>query len=255
MNFRSFYRIFFCARCLAIISQHKCAKVTATLSIFFIGLGATAQTHVENTEQLREKIVRFLTDEYMVKDVAKVDIKLSNLDNRLQLAACAEHISFRLQDPTQMGGNVSVQVVCNGQHSWTILIPLLAKIYRPVATAGRNLQKGEVIAASDLTTDIKDIGEYRMGFVLNANDIINKEVKYPIVKGSAFRNSSLSTPLVIKRGDEVSLEAGAGSLKVVTKATAVSDGRVGQQIRVKNTKSERIINAKVVAAGKVQSIL
>jgi flagella basal body P-ring formation protein FlgA len=65
----------------------------------------------------------------------------------------------------------------------------------------------------------------------------------------------LDAPLVIKRGDTVSMEANIGGITVKTSGTAISDGRIGQQIRVKNNQSARVINAKVIGSGQVQSVL
>ena len=124
-----------------------------------------------------------------------------------------------------------------------------------MAVAGRNLVRGEQISAADVALEVREVSQYRQGFVLVAEDIVGKEVKYAVTKGEAFRTSVLNSPLMIKRGDEVSVEAVAGSIRVVTNGTAVSDGRMGQQIRVKNNQSERIVNARVVGPGKVQSIL
>ena len=99
------------------------------------------------------------------------------------------------------------------------------------------------------------MSQYRQGYSINIDDIVGKEVKYTINKGDAFRTSMLDAPLAIKRGDEVVMEASIGSIRVSSNGTAISDGRIGQQIRVKNNQSERVINARVVGPGKVASIL
>lgn len=255
MKFRSFYRIFFC-------KKMHCASKQVTRSIGLIGAlalclsqNANAQAPIENIGQLRSQVAQFLTDEYTKAQAVKVDIKVGNLDNRLHLTKCDQSLSLILKDSANSGGNINVEVACRGVSAWTILVPALARVYRSVAVAGRNLQRGDVISAGDLTTDIKDVSDFRMGFCLTPDAIIGKEVKYTVNKGETFRNSALDAPLVIKRGDTVSMEASAGEISVRTSGTAVSDGRIGQQIRVKNNQSARVINAKVVGPGQVQSIL
>jgi flagella basal body P-ring formation protein FlgA len=124
-----------------------------------------------------------------------------------------------------------------------------------VAIANRNLARGEVITENDLATEVKDVSNFRMGFALTPDALIGKETKFAINKGEAFRNSALAAPLVIRRGDTVSMESTVGDISVRTNGTAISDGRIGQQIRVKNLQSARVINVRVVASGKVQSIL
>jgi flagella basal body P-ring formation protein FlgA len=255
MKFRSFYRIFFCKK------KHYAAKHIirsiglAGIATLCLSESANAQAPIENIALIRSQVAQFLTDAYTKADAVKVDVKVGNLDSRLRLAKCDQSLLLILKDTTNSGGNVNVEVACKGTSAWTILVPALAKVYRSVAVAGRNLQRGDVISANDLSTDIKDVSDFRMGFCLTPDAIIGKEVKYTVNKGETFRNSALDAPLVIKRGDTVSMEASAGEISVKTSGTAVSDGRIGQQIRVKNNQSARVINAKVVGPGQVQSIL
>lgn len=255
MKFRSFYRIFFCKKKHCAAKQVIRSMLLACVAALSLSESANAQAPIENIAQLRSQVAQFLTDEYSKTQAVKVDVKVGNLDNRLRLAKCDQNLLLILKDTTNSGGNINVEVACKGSSAWTILVPALARVYRSVAVAGRNLQRGDVISANDLATDIKDVSDFRMGFCLTPDALVGKEVKYNINKGETFRNSALDAPLVIKRGDTVSMEASAGEISVRTSGTAVSDGRVGQQIRVKNNQSARVINAKVVGPGQVQSIL
>lgn len=255
MKFRSFYRIFFCKKMnLASKQVIKSIGLACTLALC-LSQSANAQAPVENIEQLRSKVAQFLTDEYMKTQPVRVTVKVGNLDTRLRLAKCDQNLALVLKDPTSSGGNINVEVSCKAASAWTILVPALARVYRPVAIASRNLDRGEIVNEGDLTTDIKDVSDFRMGFCLTADAIVGKEVKFTINKGDTFRTSALDAPLVIKRGDAVSMEARAGEISVKTNGTAISDGRVGQQIRVKNNQSARIVNARVIGPGKVQGIM
>ncbi len=255
MNFRSFYRIFFFKK-----NAKPLKQVFGSLgltSVVAIGLcqSANAQAPTESIEGIRSKVAQFLTDEYSHTNAERVEVRVGNLDSRLRLAKCSQNLTLNLKDSSRTGGNINVQVSCSTGSAWTILVPAQTKVYRSVAVAGRNLQRGDLVSAADLSSEIKDVGDLRIGFALTPETIIGKEIKFAVNKGEVFRNSALDAPLVIRRGDTVSMESNAGGISVKTSATAVSDGRIGQQIRVKNNQSARIINAKVVEAGKVQSIL
>lgn len=255
MKFRSFYRIFFFKTADMLMKRGISRIIWLWIASTCLSQSANAQAPIENIGQLQSRVAQFLTDEYTKTQAVKVEVKVGNLDNRLRLARCDQPLALSLKDATNNGGNVNVQVACKGTTSWTILVPALAKVYRSVAVASRTLQRGDVVNESDLSTDVKEVSEFRFGFALTPEAIVGKEVKFTVNKGEAFRNSALDAPLVIKRGDTVSMEAAAGEISVRTNGTAVTDGRIGQQIRVKNNQSARIINAKVVGAGKVQSIM
>ncbi len=255
MNFRSFYRIFFFKKTAKPQKQAFSRLGWASLIALCMCQSANAQAPIESIEGIRSKVAQFLTDEYSHTNAEKVEVRVGNLDSRLRLSKCSQDLTLNLKDSSKTGGNINVQVSCSASISWTILVPAQAKVYRSVALAGRNLQRGDLVSAADLSSEIRDVGDLRMGFALTPEAIIGKEIKFAVNKGETFRNSALDAPLVIKRGDLVSMESSAGEISVKTSATAVSDGRIGQQIRVKNNQSARIINAKVVGAGKVQSIL
>ena len=255
MKFRSLYRIFFFQTAAVPIQRAISRVVWLCASMLCLSQSANAQAPIENIAQIQSQVAQFLTDEYTKTHAVKVEVKVGKLDYRLRLMRCDKSLSFTLKDPLNGGGNVSVQVACKGTASWTILVPALAKVYRSVAVASRTLQRGDIVNDSDLTTDIRDVSEFRLGFTLTPEAILGKEVKYSVNKGEAFRNSALDDPLVIKRGDTVAMEAATGGISVRTNGTAVTDGRMGQQIRVKNNQSTRIINAKVIGAGRVQTIM
>lgn len=263
MNFRSFYRTFFFIETPLnqglIRTMGNLAFVMLSLyphgSEAQSGNPQTAAAAIENIEQLRRDTATFVAEEYRNSSASKVDVKVGGLDPRLHLAKCEQPIAYKLQDALGNGGSISIQLTCPGLSRWTILVPAQAIVYRPMAVASRNLQRGELVSDGDIEVSILDAGQYRQGYTSKPEDIIGKEIKYPVAKGDAFRESMLDAPLAIKRGDEVSVEALAGSIRVVTTGTAVSDGRIGQKIRIKNNQSAKILSATVISAGKVQSIL
>lgn len=255
MKFRSFYRVFFLKNIKLFPNALKIALCGSLLLTSLLTQTAKAQAAIEDIEQLRQKVAQFISGEYQQTKATKIDVLVGKHDSRLRLARCEHALVFNLQDTSGSGGNVNVQVNCTAGSRWTILVPAVATVFRPMAIAGRNLQKGDVVGRDDLNTEARDMSQYRQGFLLMADDIVGKEVRYPITKGDAIRTSALGPPLVIKRGDEVTIESAGGAIQVVTNGTALNDGRIGQQIRVKNNQSERIVNAKVIGSGKVQSIL
>ena len=57
---------------------------------------------------------------------------------------------------------------------------------------------------------------------------------------------------VISKGDQVVITARSGTLSVRMPGEALSNGRMAEQIRVKNLNSRRVIKAQVIAPGQVE---
>ena len=56
---------------------------------------------------------------------------------------------------------------------------------------------------------------------------------------------------LVCRNDSVLIRAGQSGLAIVTTGKALSDGAIGDEIRVQNSKSKRIIDGVITAVGEV----
>lgn len=74
----------------------------------------------------------------------------------------------------------------------------------------------------------------------------------PVGTGQPFRMGVLEQMPTIARGDVVTLEYLGKALRLSTKAKALADAHLGQQIEVQNLQSQRTVVAVVVGSNKVQ---
>jgi flagella basal body P-ring formation protein FlgA len=221
---------------------------------FFLLSSASSTAQSYSALTLKQEVAKFLASFYAQEQHERLDIKVGNLDNRLRLEFCLEPITFNLQDPTGLGGNISVQVRCPLPDGWAVHVPAQVMIYRHIPVAVRNINRGEYIKESHLTNSVVNVSSIRQGYALNPTHIVGKEAKRNIGQGEAFKISSLDAPTAIKRGETVTLQAQAGGIKVISSGIALADGRLGQKIRVRNSSSERVVTGVVLNQGLVQTL-
>ena len=221
--------------------------------VLFIGLPNPALASIYPLNQLKQDITQFLAKAYSAPPHQRIDIRVSNLDNRLRLASCASGPAFILQDSSGNGGNISVKAECKSGKSWSVHVPVQVNIYREIPVAQGNIARGEVISQAHIGFQLVNISSIRQRFLVDTHDIIGKEAKRNISQGEPFKTALLDAPTAVKRGELVTLEALAGSIKVSSAGTAMADGRIGQKIRVRNSSSERIISGVVISQGVVQT--
>ena len=224
------------------------------LCLLLSGLSLSASGQIYPLPQLKHDIASFLAADYKQTPHERIDINVSNLDNRLRLARCGQPIEFINQDQSGFGGNISVKAMCDGGKTWSVHVPAQVTIYREIAIAGRDIARGEVISHAHITSNLVNISSIRQAFLPDADAVIGQEAKRNIGKGEPFRTAVLDAPTAVKRGELVTLESLAGSIKVSSTGTAMADGRIGQKIRVRNNSSERIISGVVVRQGLVQTL-
>ena len=77
-------------------------------------------------------------------------------------------------------------------------------------------------------------------------DLENAEVVRDIPAGTALRSSDVRRALMVKQGQLVMLTISKGSsFAIVARVEALQDGRLGDQIRLKNPESGRLLSGVV----------
>lgn len=210
-------------------------------------------------EQLRSQVEAFLQremrDEFPETAEQTLEITVANLDPRLQLAQCAEEVRHSITSPRPYGTNVSVKAHCPGARPWTIYVPARIDVYAPIAVATHSLERGSVLTQADVTLNLMNTSQAGAGHVRDLDQVVGKELKRPLRAGEPVRLSHVKAPQVVRKGDRVVLEARGGAVSVVTSGRALANGQVGDQIQVQNEKSQRVVDAEVVAPGRVRVAL
>lgn len=231
-------------------------------ALIFPGLAAYAQPQGNQYEaigQLQQAVYHFIEDEMPVvtqgRSVESTKIDVRRIDPRLRLTKCDEPLTHQLMQNRNVGGNLTVKSSCVGSTPWSIYTSAKVQMISPILVANRQLSRGDTLSEADIRLESRDTNSISYGFITDMETAVGMEVKRHIREGEALRKSQLVEPLAVLKGDNVIIEAVTDAISVVAPGEALSNGRTGQQIKVRNTKSERVIRAKVVGPGKVQVIL
>ena len=184
-----------------------------------------------------------------------VNISVNKFDSRLKLAKCDDALTHQLLNRDKNGGHVTVQTRCEGLQPWSVYVPAEVTIEELVAVAKTDILRGTLLTLAHLELQPKKSSGRSQTGATNLQALVGKQLKQSLRQGEKIRLSGLINPTTIKRGDFVSVVASSGTITVVTRGTAMSAGRVGEQIRVKNNKTERVIKGQIMAPGKVRVIL
>lgn len=214
-----------------------------------------AEAAPQDLNALRADVKRFLEAHYRIDEVKRAKVTVGRLDSRLRLKACQQPLALSVNDEARGGGNLTVHTRCPGPVAWALYVPAQVAVYREVAVATRSLGRGHRISAGDVELELRDTGQLRQGFVVAVSSALGKELRRPLKAGEPIRLGLLTEPTVVERGDQVRLRAQTGTISVNTTGTALSSGRVGEQVRVRNDRSERVIRGRVTGPGEVEVTL
>lgn len=230
------------------------------LALSLLAVAAFSYADSMDIAQLRQTVKQHVSQHYRARLGAeafeeRVVIQVGSLDPRLRLGQCRQPLKMTINKPPQGRGNVTVKTECPSGQRWTIYVPVQVDIYAQVAVAAHSLARGHIISEADITFERNNLSQLGLGHVQSAQRLLGKELQRTMRAGEAFRLTNLELPEVVQRGDSVLVEAQTGALTVVAPGKALGSGQVGDQIRVENTQSERVIDALIVAPGRVKVLL
>ncbi|WP_152221934.1 flagellar basal body P-ring formation chaperone FlgA [Pseudomonas sp. SCB32] len=198
--------------------------------------------------------LEFKVEDYLQSSAieARYEIEVARIDPRLRLAECDKDLTQALESPAQPVGRVTVRVRCDGSSPWTVFVPATVKLYRQVVVTTQPLKRDHVIDAADISVVERDVGPLTQGYLTDPQRVIGLKLKRATVNDQVLAPVFLEQAEAIRKGDQVVIRARTSAINVVMPGEALSDGVPGQQIRVRNLRSQRIVKARVVEPGAVE---
>ena len=131
----------------------------------------------------------------------------------------------------------------------------------PVAAAGQvvvaavNLQAGQVLHPEQLKLEKLDPDKISKTHYLEIAGLDGQELVRAVRAGEAIRTADLRQATLVRRGDLVVMTVGTpGSFQISVKAEALQDGKMGEQIKLRNTESGRTLSAIVTGKGQARGV-
>ncbi|WP_347989017.1 flagellar basal body P-ring formation chaperone FlgA [Methylomonas sp. AM2-LC] len=181
----------------------------------------------------------------------RYQINVTPLDMHLQLPFCDENLDVSPQAAEVKAGHNTLLVQCKGSQPWKIYSSVIVKSYKEVLVLVRPLQRNAVIHAEDIVRENREISALSQGYLLDPLDVVNKQAARNLQIGTVLNGRSYQDLTLIKRGDRVTIQLGKSGMSISMAGIAMMNGAKGDRINVKNTSSQKLIQAMVVDAAKV----
>ena len=224
-------------------------KHIVTSLLCYLLLSVTAYAEELQSRESIEHAAYMYVFEQVQASYDNAQIMMEPLDGRLRLQACSRPlIAFTNSNKVRIGKQ-TIGVKCSSPVSWTVYVPAKVKVFRPVVVASRPLAANQIITKSDIKIESLDIGRLHQGYINNPQQIIGQQLKYPLSMGKVINPNSLKLQKIVQRGELIMLVASVGNMEVRMSGKALSDGTLGQRVRVKNLSSKRVVEGVVEGPG------
>ena len=152
-------------------------------------------------------------------------------------------------------GKVTFSILCNsatGTSSAELTFDASLKL--PIVVTKHPIAANKRLTASDLMFISQDISSLHTGYYLAMEQVIGFDVRRALPANKVLNSLLIQPPLLIEKGDEVTVIADLPGLSIRTTGIALTSGRKNKQISVKNSQSGKVVRVRVIDIGLVEII-
>ncbi len=223
--------------------------------LLWLGLAAsftlTAQAEKQSVSDVEALVKDFVQAELdrFYENQADFSFQVGNLDKHIKLEECLEPLrpEAEFRSPTQH--NFTVKVSCESPKKWALRVPVKVQLFKEIAVATQNIYKDQEITANDIKLVRTDISGVNDGYYASVDELIGLVVQRTLYTNTVIKHHMVKQPLLVRRGEMVKLVVRAPGLTIEGQGVAQTDGIKGQLIRIKNTRSNKIVEATVQDPG------
>ena len=197
------------------------------------------------------------------------DVTIQEIDPRLRLEPCTGDLSVRYPFSTE----TTVEVKCTADKGWKIFLtiskPTSEPNIRPTAketqaytpssielingvVTKRTLQRGIPIRASDIEHQSFPSNRLKSGHVKSLSYPIGMEPSQTIPKGALISINMLRPPVLVRKGDAVSIIFERNGISVTNEGIALENGGLREKIKIQLPDTKKILSGTIQSAGVVK---
>ena len=241
------------------------------LTVFWLFISAmTSAAHAKSAspaETMAEQVKQWLSQTHSVNTK---EVTIAPLDERLKVQACAkplnvdhpfqskETVRVRCAEPTwQLYLQVKLPnsgfVAANNSNGATTQNP--GVVPKTVVVARRLIQRGAILQPDMLEEVQASPGNADTQLLSSLKDAQNAELTRDIAAGQALRISDIRRAVMVKQGQSVMFSVGNGKeFQISIRMEAMQDGRLGEQVKLKNPDSGRQVSGVVTGLNSAKGL-
>ena len=190
---------------------------------------------------------RFLLEKFPSSDEQKIRISIARLDPRITIKPCKIPLTANIPDKNSTR-NVNIKISCDESKSWKIYLSAKIEITKAILIAKSTINQGDRLDNSNVELAYVAINKIRGDKLTDISIVFGAKAKRRIAQGRAISKKSIC---LICKGDVVTIIAKSKSFNIKTQGVAMSSGNINEQIRVRNTRSNKVITPRVKAINQV----
>jgi flagella basal body P-ring formation protein FlgA len=219
--------------------------------LYFLLLLLTKQSIAVTTKldsaYIEHFATNYLTEKFPSTDSERVRISVSHLDPRIVIKPCKIPLKANIPEKS-IARNLNIKISCDESTPWKIYLSAKVEITKAILVALNTISKGDTLNESNVALTYIAINKIRGNKLEDMSVVSGAKAKKRIAKGRAISKSNIC---LICKGDMVTIIVSSESFNIKTQGLALSSGNINEQIKVRNTRSNKVITPRVKNANQV----
>ncbi|MCW8834277.1 MAG: flagellar basal body P-ring formation chaperone FlgA [Colwellia sp.] len=222
-------------------------KVFLFIICFTVLTPVTSLASTFDSDYIRAFAKDYLESKISPPEGGKTTITIANIDSRIIIKPCQRALKANIPE-NYSGRNVNVKITCDDPAPWKMFIPAKIENTFAVVVATTTIEKNTLLTESNINVEYIASNKIRGKKLSDMDAVLGSKTKKRVAKGRAINSNYVC---LVCKGDTVTIIAKSEHFMIKTRGTALSDGNVNQQIKVRNIRSGKIITPKVSAINQV----
>jgi flagella basal body P-ring formation protein FlgA len=211
--------------------------------------------NTQDLAQLEKEVVSFIKQQHPPE--ANISIEIQQLDQRLKLQICDQNLGIAWAPGSRDIGRTTVSVSCTSPKPWRVFVRATVEKEHLSWVLTRAVRKGEILSKELVVQQSIMLGDSMPGGMSTGLPIVDVEswlgqiFVRPLQAGRVLLQQSLEMPNLVSKGDAVSIVYRSSRLAIRAKGIALESGSLSEKIAVKNSVSNKTIEASVVGRSRV----
>jgi flagella basal body P-ring formation protein FlgA len=122
-----------------------------------------------------------------------------------------------------------------------------------IVVPAHDIARGDTIGENDLTYATVDGAALMSGVPTKIDEVKGMQARRTLSAGQAFRGDDVRRPIVITKGQTVTMQFVVPGVELTAMGRAMSEGGIGDTVTIQNPVSYRMISGTVIAPGTVRA--
>jgi len=166
--------------------------------------------------------------------------------------ACSQPVAVEAAD-TRSPQRMRYVARCPDTPGWRYDYVVRARVSAMVAIAAAPVAANEALTDAQVTIERRDISNIADP-ISNPADAVGQMSRRMLRPGDILRSGQLSSPVLVKRGDAVTMVARRDGIEVSMAGEALDAGGKGAVVRVRNAGSGQVVRMRVAGPGTVEPV-